>query len=222
MKKAITILAVLIVLVGAVFAETHTIKLKSDVSAVIPVFGLRFGTNDLTMTNETDLINDAEDPNYKQYTNRFGVADEYSYGTDPVDAQANPVVFADAVDVGFNLDKNGTVKVYACLLNPAKQIETYTLTFSDGEFDVKKNGGAATHTPTSIVAGDFINVTGVKSQAGASGNKADLTFDGKVVTGAKPLALASATYTYQGDDAIDMLPEGEFYYADIVLTVAAT
>ena len=43
MKKAITILAVLIVLVGAVFAdETHKIQIKSEVGVVLPIFQLSF------------------------------------------------------------------------------------------------------------------------------------------------------------------------------------
>ena len=50
MKKAITILAVLIVLVGAVFAETltetHSIKLHTTIDEVLPIF--QFSNTSLT------------------------------------------------------------------------------------------------------------------------------------------------------------------------------
>jgi len=232
MKKAITILAVLIVLVGAVFAEDHTIRIKADVSSIIPVFSLQFNgaksvastTQDRAATvldEETgEPVLDEEtgepvaNPEYLQYTDRYGLRNH----TDNT-----------AVEAGFKLDKGGSVTVYAVLLNKAKQIETYDLTFSDGVFDVKKQTHDATLAPTSITtaalastAGCVANLENRTGEDGGAANKiVKLTFDGQTVQSTN-LQLASATYTYDGDDAIDMLEEGQYYYADIVLTVSAT
>ena len=226
MKKAITILAVLIVLVGAVFAENHTIQIKADVSSIIPVFSLQFNgaksvastTKDTAETIVTDEETGATAPNpeYLQYSDRYGLGN-HSDDT--------------AVLAGFKLDKGGSVTVYAVLLNKAKQIETYDLTFSDGVFDVKRQGRTENETlaPTSITTAALANTAGcvanLENRTGADGGAANrivkLTFDGQTVQSTN-LQLASATYTYQGDDTIDMLEADQYYYADIVLTVSAT
>ena len=45
MKKVLTVLAVLVLLTGVVFAaETHKIKVKSDVGEQLPVFQLVYGS----------------------------------------------------------------------------------------------------------------------------------------------------------------------------------
>ncbi len=212
MKKAITILAVLIVLVGAVFAtdpvdpETHTIKIKADVTAIEPIFALKVGA---TVTNTSDV---------------FGTSN-HTVGNTP----SNPAgEFTDAVQAqtaqgNLKLDQGGTVEFYAVLQNKAKQIENYILTFGGGTFDVMKNGHAATlGAQIALDSETFASVDGCAVTQNAQNTKAvDVAFDGKKVTAANPqLVLAKATYTYTGDDGIDMLEEGHFYYADVTLQVA--
>ena len=78
MKKAITILAVLIVLVGAVFAnETHTIKVKADVTEVVPVFGLT-----MTSPDHDDYVTNAAVPvsqGSSEYTTQYGKGETYGH-----------------------------------------------------------------------------------------------------------------------------------------------
>ena len=137
-----------------------------------------------------------------------------------------------AIDVNFNLDKGGSVTVYACLLNPAKQIKTYLLTFGDGVFDVKRQGNTENQTlaPASITTAAIANTDGCRATEGSAaasgeaGNKViNVVFDGKTVSAASSavLPLASAIYAYNADETIDMLAAGQFYYADIVLGIAA-
>lgn len=225
MKKVFAILLVLALVAGFVFAadsEQHKIVVKSDVTAVVPVFALKL--NDTAITNSTtaETTTDATNSAYHQYTNRFGEESSYVYGT-ASDADTS------TVDVGFNLDQGGSVTVYAVLLNPAKQIETYTLTFSDGVFAAKKNGGDYSVTPT-ITTTEGTSTTGcVIAKGDAVGESTtnfvtNLTFDGKLVTAASstPYTLATALYTYAPDNSVDLLETGKYYYANIVLTVAAT
>lgn len=239
MKKAITILAVLIVLVGAVFAETHKIQIKADVTSIIPVFGLRYAEEASKITNSTTRIGNDQDANYQQYTNRYGLneavpAQGQEGDDDYVPAVAEvPYTYgytSNAIDVGFNLDKGGNVTVYACLLNPAKQIKTYHLTFGDGVFDVNRQGDPQTLNPASITTAPLANTAGCRATTGdpaisgeTGNNVINVTFDGKTVAAAATavLPLASAIYAYNGDETIDMLATGEYYYADIVLGISS-
>ena len=217
MKKAITILAVLIVLVSAVFAaETHTIKVKADVTEVVPVFGL-------TMTS----------PDHDEYiTNE---AAEYDAGTSYGHTQNSQ-----AFDVEFNLNEDGSVTFQALLLNRAKQNETYTLEFGGGSFAVTKAGVAGTHAPASITTSAGTTLTGLTiglgsaAAVGGETNKIiNLTFDGKTVNigNTGKYVLGTAIYAYEGDDDIDpsatssaaVTISGEKYYvADVTLVVSAT
>ena len=217
MKKAITILAVLIVLVGAVFAaETHTVKIKADVNVIKPVFGLmmdgnEYKTNTATLDGETDYTGD--------YTTEFGRG--VSYGMDDDE---------DALAVSFKLDQGGTVTFNAVLLNNAKEISQYDLTFGDGVFTVSKNGtGNQQHGPSSVAVTKGSNITGLTITDGSAttpalyDKKVNLDFDGKAITGvtnSAPKTLATAVYTYPEDLTIDALPQGQYYYADVTLTVA--
>ena len=213
MKKAITILAILIVLVGAVFAEDHTIRIKADVTSVIPVFGLKYNTS---VTNSTSLITEGE--NAGQYSNSYTAAGNY------VVAAGAAIANTDALDAGIKLDKGGDVYFWAELLNPAKQKKGYTLVFTDGVFNVTKNSGtAATITPT--ITTDNLNTTtnnGFAVTAGANNATVRVVFDGKQVVNADSIDLARAKYTYTGLPEIDM-PAGteNYWYADVTLTITA-
>lgn len=195
MKKIFAILLVAFVTFGMVFAaaETHIIKIKADVTEITPAFQLVYGVN---KTNTTPNV----------FTNNA------SY--DPYDSAA--------IDTGFNLDAGGTVTVTAVLANKAKTKTAYTLTFSDGVFDVKRNGTDGTLVPSIVTtAGDVITGTSAVAKASeAADAPVNVTFNGTTVTATNPV-LATATYTYTADPTIDPNADGEFYYADILLTVAA-
>ncbi len=211
MKKAITILAVLIVLVGAVFAaETHTIKMKADVTAVVPVFGLKYNTSVSNTTTGPD--------GNGQYTNNYLASGTYNerYGT-----------VQTAVETGLKLDQGGDVKFWAVLLNPAKETKNSSLTFSDGRFTVTENGVANTTVyidPTITTPDEDYNndVAGFSVADGADDDQVYVSFDGKQVVnnaGATGLNLASANYHYSAHPNVDMPADGDFYYADVILTV---
>ena len=207
MKKLIAILAIMVVLAGAVFAaETHTIRIMADVTEVIPIFGLK-----MTTPAQSYVTNDAA---------AFGAGSSYGH-------TANNQAF----DVVFNLDEDGSVVFTALLMNPAKQNETYTLEFGGGTFAVKKNGGNASLAPTSITTSAGTTTAGLTIAAGSNAtvsgatNKIiNLTFDGTTVAAAAsdPYPLATATYEYTADPEIDPTEEGQYYYADVTLVVTAT
>ena len=224
MKKAITILAVLIVLVGAVFAdETHTIKVKADVDVVIPVFGLKMSTPaNNYVTNEATLVN--RQGNTTEYTTEYGKGATYGM-TDN----------ANAIDVAFNLDEEGSVTFQALLLNKAKQRETYNLTFGGGVFTVSRQGTSGlSYGPDKITTSVGDDITGLsialgnnaptgQPAEGAATNKiVGLTFDGKTVNDGINHVLAEAVYHYPGDETIDPTLNGTFYYADVTLLISAT
>ena len=223
MKKLIAILMVLAIVAGFAFAdptpapakETHTVLVKADVTEVAPVFALRLGA-DGVITNVTA----GPDETTHQYTNAFADGGDYKAASNDTDAER--------IDVGFNLDEGGTVTVYARLLNPAKQIKTYHLEFSDGKFEVTEKESPVTIEPTITTSAD-LDVTGVatslSADTGAEGgtnNKiVSVVFNGQPVAAATD--LASAVYSYAAHPDVDLKDtEDGFYYADIVLTVSAT
>ena len=214
MKKAITILAVLIVLVGAVFAldETHTIRVKADVTAVEPAIQLK-----ITADDETYATNNTAKEFYEKEGNP-AQATQHNYA-----AQADQ----NAIDVKFNLDQNGNIVAKAYLANNAKTNKVYTLAFSNGVFSVKRNGVSGDHEPTTITtaAGNSVanEYTVALGQAQDPTNKpVTVTFLGKTVT-TKDVVLAQATYAYTADTTIDPnTDQNQWYYANIVLTVSTT
>ena len=193
MKKVLTILAVLIVLTSAVFAasEVHTIRVKADVTEVVPAFQLWLGA---TKTNTAPVV----------FTNN----ETYNLVDD-----------ATAIDTGFNLDEGGFVTVFAKLANAAKTTKSYTLKFSDGVFNVKKNTSDDTLEPT-IVTTALSAFTGISSitkvTPAAEDSDISVAFNGTTVT--DPADLAKAVYTYAATPTIDP----GVYYANIVLTVSTT
>ncbi|MBQ7644718.1 MAG: hypothetical protein IJS84_06800 [Spirochaetales bacterium] len=228
MKKVITILAVLIVLASAVFAaETHTIKVKADVTEVVPVFGLT-----MTSPDHDDYVTNAATPvsqGSSEYTTQYGKGDAYGHTQN-----------SQAFDVEFNLNEDGSVTFQALLLNRAKQNETYTLEFGGGSFAVTKAGGAGTHAPASITTSAGTTLTGLTiglgsaaAVGGETNKKINLTFDGKTVNigNTGKYVLGTAIYAYEGDDDIDPsktsskaveIDGKKFYVADVTLVVSAT
>ena len=206
MKKAITILAVLIVLVGAVFAdETHTIRVKADVTEVLPAFQLALLTPAQTYTTNKPAEGDP---------NVYGVAN-YDDLTDQT-----------AKDINFNLDEAGTVNVEVYVANLAKTVKGFTFAFSDGVFNVSRNGVTnsgteqnpvyLTYGPNSITVSKGAEKTGFYT-TDLVNNVAKIKFTGKTLTNTeKGSVVASAIYNYPGDTTIDP----GTYYADITLTIA--
>ena len=221
MKKVITILAILVVLVGSVFAEDHKIKIKADVAERTPAFSLSLDSITTNGTNKTD------------------------FGTNPTYYNET------GVDVGFDLDENGSVTVTAYVVNSAqnhtKTNKSYTLEFSDGIFTVNRNGVEGTHAPASITTSALTTTTGIKTivlgdvympnpdfddtQAESEENPATIvnstatnkpvviTFSGATMTADKD--VATAVYAYTADSTIDPTASGNYYYADIIMTVTA-
>ena len=217
MKKLIAILAIMMVIVGAVFAdptptpesgnsETHKLHVKSNVLEVVPAFQLWFGDGTVATVEKTNAT-----------PNDFVNGGSY-------DPYANAALY-----VGFTLDEGGDVTVVAVLANKAKINKAFDLAFSDGTFSVNRNGQPETFGPTSITTTAGGVITGTSSiakvkEANAEAAAADaavrVTFNGTTVTATNPV-LATAIYSYTGDPTIDPNATGEYYYADIVLTVTA-
>lgn len=204
MKKFVLFVLVALIALSTVCAasEAHSIKIKANVTEVLPAFQLSLlAPADAYTTNNSAVV----------FTN------EASY---------NALDASTAKDVNFNLDENGTVTVQCNLANLAKTNKAYTLTFGGGTFAAKKNGSAFSHVPTSVVSAKGASVadTYTITRAGSEGvgnEVVTITFHGKTVT-ATPAVLATCVYTYTGDPEIDPTTELEpYYYADITLTVAA-
>ncbi len=193
MKKLITILAILTVLVGAIFAtnptESHEIHITVTINAELPAFQLKFnGAN----SNSTAV--------------KF---------TDEAEREDSTAVAA-TIDFESNTASARTVTVDAYLANTAKQSAQYKLTFSDGVF---KDGNSQTVvSPTSITAAAGSG-TGYGAANGVSttvsGAVATVTFGGTVRCTADTL-IAQAAYLYPKAD----IAPGT-YTADIVMTVEA-
>ena len=212
MKKAITILAILIVLVSAVFAdalpsnndsEQHRITLKTVVSSVLPQFRL--------------------------------VALEDVQGAQPAQTNTVPAKFVDGADYGVttpivyqvadistdNIDVTFTAK----LLNAAKTGGSYTLSFEAGDFEdvwkvsdgtVTKDNTVSASTHTLTAATDTKATTGV-SIGNVANNSEEITikFNGqKCVAG--DIAFYHVIYT--ADNTI-IDNDGTGYFADITMTI---
>ena len=201
MKKLITILAILIVLVGAVFAttESHSLAINACVDLIVPQFQLKIGSvsTNIASSNASNKIND------------FGVLASYSGDATP------------STGTNINLSGTGTaiVEVIAYLANAAKTAQNYTLTFQDGVFTVKRNG-----TTSSGSTGDNKNVIPTIttepatnngfSASGANGT-VSVDFNGKTCAVGN---IVVATYSYQQEDAIDP----DTYTATVTLEIATT
>jgi len=226
MKKAITILAILIVLVSAVFAaETHKLTVRADVEETLPAFNLSYGgkNTNTVVTNVYGTNSDVADPASLAY-----------------DISARTV--AGTADAGFNLNANDSFIVNAQVINAVKTNKAYTLEFGGGVFAVKRNTAdgklspkqirvADTHTSSAITSvGSLSQSTVLTAEQTKAANPTPLTasavvtFSGTTGDGTvlAPLAVASATYEYIGDDTIDPISadgDDKWYYADITLTV---
>ena len=173
MKKVITILAILTVLVGAIFAdaESHQIKITVTITETVPAFQLKFNGANSNSTPDT-FLNGA------------------------TRTDSTPV--AATIDFESDTAADRTVTVNAYLGNAAKQTASYTLTFSDGVF--KDNEDATVVSPSSITAkvGSGAGYgTGVSTTV--NGAVATSTFTGATRCVADTL-IAQADYVYPKSD----------------------
>lgn len=202
MKKAITILAIIAIVAGTVFAaETHTIKIKADVTEVLPAFQLVLEAPADTETTNDSKVVFTENANYAENT---------------------------AKDVNFNLDKGGTVNLSAKLANEAKTLKAFDIAFSMGDFDVTINNGTPhTLSPTITTTAPDVDIQGISSVVKVSQDAdADVrvTFNGsKVLVGDVGTALATAKYVYAALPEVDLKDpndNGGFYEATVKMMVS--
>ena len=198
MKKLITILVILTVLIGAIFADTsesHQIKITVTIEETIPAFQLKFtGTDRTANSNATPVT----------FTNGAERSDNT------------------AATASINFESNDaaarTITVDAYLANTAKQSKVYTLTFTDGAF--KTSGENPTTVASPTITAKAGSGAGYGAQYGVSTTVqnavATVTFGGTVRCTADTL-IAQADYVYPKSD----IAPGT-YTANIVMTVSTT
>lgn len=168
MKKLITILVILIVLVGAIFAaaESHQIKITVTIAEVVPAFQLKYKTAN-------------SNSNGTAFTNAAQRVDSTSVNAD--------------LDFESNTASDRLVVVDACIANAAKQSKVYTLTFSDGVFKDGQSVAVATPEITAKVGSGAGYGTGVSTTV--EDEVATVTFNGTDRCVANTL-VAQAEYQY--------------------------
>ncbi len=217
MKKVIAILAIMVVLVGAVFAatgdaETHTIRLKTKVAGDDPIFSL------------SAVYVNASSSEISTATN----------GESEAFANASNYAGAKAVEVA-DLSKNDITVTFASkLVNEAKSNDSFTISFVPGPFVVKKLNASneryeayvyPSNNSTSAVSADATGYTlgtlavSTDSTTGQISYSNTVSFTGaQVATGNVALATYSVTYAKDSDIASNTATEA-YYYADCTMTV---
>ncbi len=213
MKKAITILAVLSVLVSAVFAttlpaddssETHKITLKTTITNVLPKFrltGVAASNSATTNDASADFTDDAE------------------YGT-----AAAPIT----LNVQDISEENIDVTFTASLLNAAKTGGKYTLSFTAGNFTNvwKVNPDTGVVTQDNTIAPSTTTVPALaKATTGAaktgltigdpSNGSIAVVFNGKECEAGN---IATYRVVYDKDDNV-IDNNGTGYTADVTMTI---
>ena len=219
MKKILTVLTILVILVSAVFAdpepavsatETHTIKLKTNVGGVIPAFNLEF-TSGTAVDGQASSTNGGENPV------QFSINNPEFTGAD-----------IEVLDISrYDISAVFTAK----LANEAKQVEDYRISFSAGPFNVKKDTADATVLPESVAvaaSGSIAALKGVSAgtpaavivdeTTGTKSQSIGFHFNGTTcVTG----DLATFSVSYAKDPEVDPTAARSYYYANITMTVEA-
>lgn len=211
MKKVIAILAIMVVLVGVVFAatENHTIKLRTSIGTDEPVFNLAAAFED----EETGVTS--------------------SVVTNTKNAFADGANYNDKVlDIADLSKESATVTFTAKLANKAKSEKQYTITFTPGPFNMEKYDGDNTvpyvHYASASSTGALIsnfteNRVGVSATDVVKNTVGDqisfsttLTFNTKSCK-AGDLAIFTITYD-QVDETIDLVKKD--YTADATMVVS--
>ena len=211
MKKIIAILAIAIVLVGAVFAEDHNLIIKATVTSVEPIFKLHLTSGAAEATTNADNA-------------VFTAAGNFT------DTQGN------AKQTTFSLLAGGTVSV-ECYVNTTAANKTqtntkYRVSFSDGVFSVTRaNATTSSSLEPTITTGLGTVVKGIKTDgisfataplgenatnyaSSATNKDVIVQFSGAQMAVGQAV-VASANYEYAADDTI--VPGS--YYATIKMTV---
>jgi hypothetical protein len=220
MKKAITILAVLIVLVSAVFAaETHKLKIKATQATIAPAFQMyvKSVAQAAGASADSTIVTNSS-------AEKFDAHDGDTMARGGLNPESD-------IAATINFEVTNTVTVAVKLGNDAKTTQNYLLTFSDGIFNVNKNGASQYNNGTEQDP-DMKNYTvGPESKSAAAGedssaengfttapstNTATVDFNGKTCTTGHE--IATCAYAYAAHTDVDP----GTYYADIVLTIATT
>lgn len=226
MKKLFAILLVMALMVGFVFAddpvtateETHKIQLKSVVAGVLPIFQLEYEAQ--TTSNPTDVVGEenlTRLENQTSKTNTSGDGESWKAGEEYTGA---------TVEVADISQHDIEVVFKAILANSDKRIHArqYTITFTAGDFAVKKNKVDDTHSASSFVISNELQNSNYVTIADATTTVAHsdamtVTFLGNTGTTANDV-LAKFTAKYEKDNSID--PSGDDgYTADITMVIAA-
>lgn len=200
MKKLITILAVMMVLVGFAFAatETHNLNVEITIDPVYPIFSLYYGehSNDKKTGDET--------------TNAHAVVASYTI-SDQKEA------------AGTDITADNAITVSAYVMNKAKVKQNYTLTFEGGNFDgtdgtkLKVNGTLTSYVATITTAPTTSEIVGISEVEETAEGTLVAKFNGTQMTADdKSVVLGTATYTY--DVAWNTVDPGT-YTTNIVLTI---
>ena len=197
MKKVLTVLAILVLVAGFSFAdEVHTVKLKTLVGEVLPVFQLVFNSNATNSEkNAVDTTNGS-----------------YVIG-DP-----------DRIDVGFDLSVSGdhSATFYAKVVKGtafAKTLNRYMLRFGGGEFNVRMAANPdelVQKKPTITLIKNSESITGIKRILSHLGPAVTVEFNGETMT-EDNVEIARAEYKWKGDSEI--IPGT--YTTDVTLTIIA-
>ena len=219
MKKVLTILVVLALVCGAVFAvetETHKITLKTTIGEVLPVFQLVREAYTGTATDGS-AVNAAEDiTNTENGINENGIVEDGIRFVDAAEYALDDLEVGDLskydVDVTFNVR----------ISNAAKSVRVFTLTFDAGAFSVSRNKtvGSQAATTTALSANtNLVAASGVI--AAANGQVLTATFNGTTLSENGTL-LGTYNVVYPADSTIDPSfgnTTEATYTADITLTI---
>lgn len=203
MRKAIIISLILVAAMSCAFSattETHTIRIRSSVGYVDPAFQFEFTSGMLNTT--TELITNASAEIFKNtsYT---------EFGTNETATEV--------ADISRN---NIRLMFTAKLANNAKSLDSYTLRFNAGGFNVTRADVPGTLNPSSTelaLAEDLADRGGVSAVVSNGDNSIQLTFNGTECTEGD---LATFAVGYQADKTIDPMREG-YYYTDISLEISS-
>ena len=219
MKKVLTILVVLALVCGAVFAaETHKITLKSTIGEVLPVFQLvraayaGTATDGRAVTAEEDFTNKTGGINANGVVEdgiRYSVVDDAEYAL--ADLEVGDLSKYD-VDVTFNVR----------ISNAAKSVRVFTLTFDAGAFSVSRNKVVESQAATTTALSANTNLVAASGiTAAVNGQVLTATFNGTTLSENGTL-LGTYNVVYPADSTIDPSVGNSTeatYTADITLTI---
>ena len=218
MKKLITILTVMIVLAGAVFAdannagsESHTLYVSATIEKVEPIFQLVYGSEN--PSNGTTFETGTE------FTNTTA---SYSIGST-----------SSRVDVTADINADHVIVVSVKVNNKAKINQLYHLRFSDGVF-AGVGIGANTYNITPKITTTPATGTlpdGISSITDPTEGDVQVQFNGTAMTANAAYEIASASYDYDGSATAtsgtnhawdkDVINPGT-YTANLILTISTT